>query len=124
YNSGPLFLPAGPGSGKTRVLLWRVVNLIVFHKVKPKEIFLSTFTEKAANQLKDGLESYLSLLSETDGKIYDLSEMYIGTIHSLCQKLLTDSRFALGRKRNKTPILRDELDQYMFITKKANWNEL
>ena len=36
----PLFLPAGPGSGKTRVLLWRTVNLIVFHDVKPEEIFL------------------------------------------------------------------------------------
>jgi hypothetical protein len=48
HADGPLFLPAGPGSGKTRVLLWRVVNLIVTHHVAPDEIFLSTFTEKAA----------------------------------------------------------------------------
>ncbi len=41
---GPLYLPAGPGSGKTRVLLWRTLNLIVFHKVPPDAIFLSTFT--------------------------------------------------------------------------------
>ncbi len=50
YTGGPLYLPAGPGSGKTRVLLWRTLNLIVFHEVKPEEIFLSTFTEKAALQ--------------------------------------------------------------------------
>jgi DNA helicase-2/ATP-dependent DNA helicase PcrA len=46
YISGPLFLTAGPGSGKTRVLLWRTLNLLVFHNVKPEEIFLATFTER------------------------------------------------------------------------------
>jgi DNA helicase-2/ATP-dependent DNA helicase PcrA len=54
HTEGPLYITAGPGSGKTRVLLWRTVNLIVFQQVKPEEIFLSTFTEKAAHQLKDG----------------------------------------------------------------------
>ena len=44
HLDGPLFLTAGPGSGKTRVLLWRTLNLIVFEGVKPEEIFLSTFT--------------------------------------------------------------------------------
>ena len=47
-TSGPLLLTAGPGSGKTRVLLWRCVNLIVFENIPPEEIFLATFTEKAA----------------------------------------------------------------------------
>lgn len=60
YAEGPLFLPAGPGSGKTRVLLWRSVNLIATHQVKPEEIFLSTFTEKAALQLRNGLRTLLS----------------------------------------------------------------
>ena len=55
HIDGPLYLPAGPGSGKTRVLLWRAVNLIVFHDVKPTDIYLSTFTEKAALQLREGL---------------------------------------------------------------------
>ncbi len=54
HVDGPLFLTAGPGSGKTRVLLWRTVNLIVFNDVKPEEIFLGTFTEKAAHQLREG----------------------------------------------------------------------
>lgn len=55
HKDGPLFITAGPGSGKTRVLLWRTLNLMVFHGVKPEEIFLATFTEKAALQLKQGL---------------------------------------------------------------------
>ena len=39
HVDGPLFLTAGPGSGKTRVLLWRTLNLIVFHNINPREIF-------------------------------------------------------------------------------------
>ena len=35
HIDGPLFLTAGPGSGKTRVLLWRTLNLLVFHNIKP-----------------------------------------------------------------------------------------
>jgi len=60
HTNGPLYLPAGPGSGKTRVLLWRTLNLIVFHDIPPEEIYLSTFTEKAAHQLKEGLRSLLA----------------------------------------------------------------
>ena len=60
HADGPLFLPAGPGSGKTRVLLWRTINLIVTHGVAPDEVFLSTFTEKAALQLRNGLRILLS----------------------------------------------------------------
>ena len=73
----PLFLTAGPGSGKTRVLLWRTLNLIVFEEVKPEEIFLSTFTEKAAFQLQEGLRSLLGLVTNLTGIPYDISKMYV-----------------------------------------------
>src|SRR5437763_6848020 len=86
-TDGPLYLTAGPGSGKTRVLLWRTVNLMVFHGVKSDEIFLSTFTEKAALQLKQGLQSLLGIVTNINGQPYDLSAMYIGTVHSLCQRI-------------------------------------
>ena len=96
HTTGPLFLTAGPGSGKTRVLLWRTLNLLVFHEVRPDEIFLSTFTEKAAFQLQEGLRALLSLVTHLTGTPYDVSPMYIGTVHALCQRLLTDRRFSMG----------------------------
>ena len=124
HVNGPLFLPAGPGSGKTRVLLWRTVNLIVTHEVAPEDIFLSTFTEKAAKQLKDGLRTLLTAAGQMNGNSYDLSRMYVGTVHSLCRRILTERRFSQGRHRNPQPILLDELSQYLFIRKKSNWEKL
>lgn len=123
HTEGPLFLVAGPGSGKTRVLLWRTVNLMVFHGVKPEEIFLATFTEKAAKQLRDGLLSLLSLVTNRTGQPFDLSKMYIGTVHSLCNRLLTDRAFSPGRQRSQAPVVMDALEQYFHLYRKRFWRE-
>jgi DNA helicase-2/ATP-dependent DNA helicase PcrA len=123
HLDGPLFLVAGPGSGKTRVLLWRVVNMIVFHGVAPESIFLSTFTEKAAKQLQDGLISLLGLASEQTGKPYDLSGMYVGTVHSLCHRLLQDRTLIVDRERASAPAVLDALDQYFTLTQRSFWSE-
>ncbi|WP_432772692.1 ATP-dependent helicase [Francisella salimarina] len=123
HVDGPLFLSAGPGSGKTRVILWRVLNLIVFHNVDPSEIFLATFTEKAAKQLKDGIEDLLGMVTNITDKPYDISQMTLGTVHSICRKLISDRRIT-GGERKKAPKLFDELDQYFFVYKSQNWQEL
>ena len=122
HLDGPLFLVAGPGSGKTKVLLWRSLNLIVFHGVKPEEIFLGTFTEKAAKQLKEGLLSLLGIVTNETGQPYDISQMYVGTIHSLCQRFMTDRRFAQMGRRMRPPALLDELDQYFHLHNNRFWN--
>jgi ATP-dependent DNA helicase UvrD/PcrA len=124
HLDGPLYLPAGPGSGKTRVLLWRTVNLISFHGVRPEEIFLSTFTEKAAHQLREGLRILLAAASNRTAKPYDTARMYVGTVHSLCQKLLADRRFYPDRERGRPPILLDELGQYLHVSRRRLWKEL
>jgi DNA helicase-2/ATP-dependent DNA helicase PcrA len=124
HVEGPLYLPAGPGSGKTRVLLWRTLYLIVFHSVTPDTIYLSTFTEKAAHQLKDGLRALLGLASNLTGQPYDISQMYVGTVHALCQRLILDRRFYPHRQRGKAPLLVDELGQYFYLYHTAKWTDL
>jgi DNA helicase II / ATP-dependent DNA helicase PcrA len=111
----PLFLVAGPGSGKTRVLLWRTVNAIVYHGYAPESIFLSTFTEKAAKQLVEGIQSILNVVTTFNDKHYDISKMYVGTVHSLCQRLLADRKLSQDYKRNKPPVLLDEIDQFFYF---------
>src|SRR5262249_35678336 len=115
HTEGPLFLTAGPGSGKTRVLLWRTVSLIVYHDVKPEELFLSTFTEKAAFQLKQGLQARLGRVTNQTRVPYDLSRLYIRTRHSLCQRLIQHRNFTRNRSRDEQPVLIDALDQYFFF---------
>ena len=123
HIDGPLYLPAGPGSGKTRVLLWRALNLLVFHGVRPEEIFLATFTEKAALQLREGLRALLGHVTTRTGTPYDLSRMYVGTLHSLCQRIIADRRFYPDRQRGASLTLLDDLGQYIYMRKKRNWNE-
>lgn len=124
HVDGPLFLTAGPGSGKTRVLLWRAINLIVYNNVHPGEIFLSTFTEKAALQLKEGLKSLLALVSNENRKVYDLSEMSLGTVHSICQSILKNRRFSDSLERRHPPVIIDELAQYFYLYKRSYWKEI
>ncbi|WP_339659750.1 ATP-dependent helicase [Croceibacter atlanticus] len=126
HTDGPLFLTAGPGSGKTRVLLWRTLNLIVFQKVDPKKIFLATFTEKAAHQLKEGLQGLLGMVTNETGKPYDISGMALGTVHSICQDILVDRerRFSEGGRRTQSPVLLDSLSQYFKVYRRSFWREL
>lgn len=124
HTEGPLYLPAGPGSGKTRVLLWRTLNLIVFHGLKPEEIYLSTFTEKAALQLREGLRGLLGMVTSQTGQPYDISRMYVGTVHSLCQRLILDRRFYPNRQRRRAPALLDDLGQYFYLYKLSQWSKL
>lgn len=123
HQDGPLFLTAGPGSGKTRVLLWRTVNLIVCRGVPPERIFLSTFTEKAAHQLREGLRYLLAIATSHTGHHYDISNMAVGTVHSICRQMLTDRRFSAPGERANPIILMDELAQYFQVGRRA-WKDL
>lgn len=123
-TSGPLYITAGPGSGKTSVLVWRTLNLIVFHNVPPEQILLGTFTEKGAHQLRERLRGLLALASAKTSRPYDISKMAIGTIHSICRKLLLDRRLHPDGGRPRAPVLLDAFAQYQFVYAARNWTLL
>ncbi len=114
-TEGPLLLISGPGSGKTRTLVERAVHLLVEKKVKPENIFLSTFTEKAAREL---LTRISERIKEYGEKI-NINEMYIGTLHSIFLRLIEEnieySFFKDGYR------VLDDTDQHFFIYSKIKY---
>ena len=78
-TEGPLLVIAGAGSGKTRVLTMRIAHLIEGHQVPPYRICAVTFTNKAAQEMRERLEDLIGPRS---------SEIFMGTFHSLCVRIL------------------------------------
>lgn len=91
HADGPLWITAGPGSGKTEVLVGRTLRLILCDGAAPGSIFLTTFTERAAANLSHRIASYLNALGYSD---IDSSDLWTGTLHSLCNRIMRDHRFA------------------------------
>lgn len=109
HTEGPLLVIAGPGSGKTLVLVLRTLNLLLEGLTNPEGILLCTFTEKAAFELRDRL-SLLARKLRYDG---NLTSLHVGTIHGLANTFLL-------RYRHHTPLgnnyeVLDELTQLLFI---------
>ena len=75
HHGTPLLIAAGPGSGKTRVLVERVIHLHKKRGLKPSEILCLTFSEKAAEEMKQRLEK--------EGM--DVTEMDVSTFHSFAK---------------------------------------
>lgn len=94
HLEGPLVVVAGPGSGKTYCIVLRALNLLLLKQTLPNQLILCTFTEKAAFEMRDRL----SAASRRVGYTGDLSQLSVSTIHSLCNRLLTQHRHrtALG----------------------------
>lgn len=105
----PLLLISGPGSGKTRTLVERAVYLLVEKKVKPENIFLSTFTEKAARELLTRISERIKEIGER----ININEMYIGTLHSIFLRLI-DENIEYSFFRDGYRVL-DDIDQQFFI---------
>lgn len=82
--NGPVLILAGAGSGKTRVLTYRVVYLITEGKIDPLNILMVTFTNKAAGEMK---ERILALINR-DTSSKNTTTPVMGTYHSICAKIL------------------------------------
>ena len=88
---GPLLIVAGPGSGKTRVITHRIAHLINVCGIPPHKIAAVTFTNKAAREMKERLESLLG---------YSASALTSGTFHSFCAMILRRDGISMGLDRN------------------------
>lgn len=117
HGNGPLWVIAGPGSGKTEVLVLRCLRLTCVgsssQRVPPKSIILTTFTEKAAKNIQDRLFEYKNYLDQFDPQLnsIDLFQVRIGTLHSLCNDIMQEYRYE-GYQNYR---LLDEMDQLLFI---------
>ncbi len=90
-TEGPLLVVAGAGSGKTRVLTWRIAYLINERGIFPGNILALTFTNKAAKEMNNRVEKLLS--RSTAG-------MWIGTFHAICVRMLRRDVEFLGYTRD------------------------
>ena len=104
YTDGPLLILAGAGSGKTRVLTYKIAYLLEQNIVKPWEILAITFTNKAAKEMK---ERVLSLVEE------NANDIWLGTFHSVCVRILKREIELLGYTRDFN--IFDELDKEKVI---------
>ena len=87
-SEGPTLVIAGPGTGKTYTIIQRALHLIQDEKVKPEQIMIVTYTVKVSKELMTRLTDELSRRNIE----VNLHEMYIGTFHHICRRLLKEFR--------------------------------
>ena len=118
-SDGPVLITAGPGTGKTYTLIQRAIFLIQECGVKPESIFIATFTEKAAKELITRITNELS----ARGISANINEMYIGTFHSLCLRILKEN-LEYTRLRKNYRLLDGFEQQYMIFQNLYRFNKL
>src|SRR5512145_1262488 len=106
HLDGPLLVFAGAGSGKTRTITYRVANLLA-HGQAPYRVLAVTFTNKAAQEMRERLEQVAGA---------DLvRDLWVGTFHSTCAKILRRFHAEVGLERNFA--IYDESDQKAVLTR-------
>lgn len=94
HTEGPLLVLAGAGSGKTTVLASRITYILENTETNPWNILAITFTNKAANEMRERIASYVGADKAAD--------MWIGTFHSVCVRILRGCIESLGYNREFT----------------------
>ena len=104
HGEGPLLVLAGAGSGKTRVLTHRIAWLLATGRARPMEILAITFTNKAANEMRERVSALVGGISRA---------MWVMTFHSACARILRAEAPRLGYKRAFT--IYDEADSVRMV---------
>ena len=103
-TEGPVLILAGAGSGKTRVLTTRIAHLIEDKGVQASNILAITFTNKAANEMRERVEDTLAS---------DTKDMWISTFHSCCVRILRKDINRIGY--NRSFVIYDTSDQITLV---------
>jgi DNA helicase II / ATP-dependent DNA helicase PcrA len=106
-TEGPVLVIAGAGSGKTRLLTHRIAYLIREKDISPRSILAVTFTNKAAEEMKERVKILL-------GSSFRL-QPWMGTFHHICMRILRSEIDKIGHKKNFT--IYDDSDQLAIIKK-------
>src|SRR5207253_1057459 len=104
HTTGPLLILAGAGSGKTRVITSRIAYLVGDGHARPDELLAVTFTNKAAEEMRNRVQSLLGA---------DCSRMWVSTFHSLCARLLRREAPEIGLSRDF--VIYDSSDQLSVV---------
>jgi ATP-dependent DNA helicase UvrD/PcrA len=104
HTEGPVLVVAGAGSGKTRVLTRRIAHLLGAVGVKPSEILAITFTNKAANEMRERVERLVGPPARA---------AWVMTFHSACGRILRREAQRLGYRSNFT--IYDQADQIRLV---------
>jgi DNA helicase-2/ATP-dependent DNA helicase PcrA len=107
HVNGPLLVFAGAGSGKTRVITYRIANMVACAGVAPWRILAVTFTNKAAGEMRARLEKLLSPEIAKD--------LWAGTFHATCARLLRRHGESVGLSRDFS--IYDSADQKQVVTR-------
>ncbi len=107
HDAGPLVVFAGAGSGKTRVITFRVARLVAELAVPPWRILCVTFTNKAAGEMKERLTRLVPQGGARD--------IWVGTFHAICARLLRRHHEQIGVRRDFT--IYDDSDQKAMLTR-------
>jgi len=114
HGKGPLWVIAGPGTGKTEALIIRTLKLLTVKGVPPESIMLTTFTEKGAEELQDRITNAVEDFGYGDD--IDVENLRTGTLHSLCDEIMREFRYPDYIDLE----LLDGEDQEFFIKRNAN----
>ena len=109
HLEGPLLVRAGPGAGKTRVLIWRLINLLLHNACSPEEEVLLAFGHLAAAEMRQRFEA----TARAVGYRGDVDRVRISTIHSLSHRVLREQHRRIGLRSDHHVLTREAQRAFM-----------